>query len=130
MKQLLLVTAITCVFATQAFAGSSCKTCPNTPAETSKEQTTEPAKEADEVKALLASNCGSTMTPADSQNADQTKPQAPATPDAAPAEGQMQTKFLLAGGTSPSKTEAPAAPADEKKAEVEAENAAPAQLIA
>lgn len=134
MKQLLLITAITCTFATQGFAGSSCKPCPTAPAETTKEKSAEPAKEVkevEEVKALLASNCGSTMTPADETKSDQTKPQAPATPDAAPADGQIQTKFLLAGGSSPSKTEAPVAPADEKKAEdVEADKTAPAQLIA
>lgn len=139
MKQLLLITAITCVFATQAFAGSSCKPCPTAPAQTEKPadagKSAEPAKDADAVKTLLASSCGtgacgSTMTPPDGQKADQTMPQTPATPDAAPADGQMQTKFLLAGGSSPSNTEAPAAPADEKKAEAEAEKTAPAQLIA
>lgn len=137
MKQLLLITAITCTFATQGFAGSSCKPCPTAPAETKKEQPADADKganasqDADAVKTLLASNCGSTMTPADETKSDQTKPQAPATQDAAPADGQIQTKFLLAGGSSPSKTEAPVAPADEKKAEdVEADKTAPAQLIA
>lgn len=133
MKQLLLITAISCFCATQAFAGSSCKTCPSQAAQEKPGSAEEPKKDAesDAVKSLLCANdcTTTTTTPAP---ADETKT---ATPDAAPADGQMQTKFLLAGSSATSTADAskkPAAPADEMKsdAEVEAEKQAPAQLIA
>lgn len=136
MKQLLLITAISCFCATQAFAGSSCKTCPSQAAQEKPDSAEQPKKDAesDAVKSLLCANESTTTTTTTTTPApaDETKP---ATPDAAPADGQMQTKFLLASDTSSCTADAckkPAAAADEKKsdAEVEAEKQAPAQLIA
>lgn len=130
MKQLLLITAISCVCCTQVFAGSSCKTCPTAPAQDSKEKTTdakEEAKEATAPNALLAANdCSVTTTPAPTQT-DGTNPDMT---DDMPQDGAMQQKNLLAGGTAPSNADAPTATGEEKKDEEMKKKTTETQLVA
>ena len=64
MKQLLLLTAISLIFATEVSAGSSCKTCPTAPAQNSTQpqaDVKDANKDADTdvVKEPLASNASS-----------------------------------------------------------------------
>lgn len=131
MKQLLLLSAISTLLTAQVFAGSTCKTCPTAPAQPKKEQTADatetkqnPEQDAmkqDAPKALLAAN----DTPAQ---------QAPAAQDATQTQTdeqkQMQTKMLLAGGTSPTKADAVPAQEEKKADAKDAEKPVQQQLVA
>lgn len=126
MKQLLLLSAISTLLTAQVFAGSTCKTCPTAPAQPKKEQTADATEtkqnpEQDAPKALLAAN----DTPAQ---------QAPAAQDATQPQTdeqkQMQTKMLLAGGTSPTKADAVPAQEEKKADAKDAEKPVQQQLVA
>ncbi len=128
MKQLLLITAISCVCCTQGFAGSCCKPSPTGPTPTNKDQTTDQksktAAETNSIQAILVANDASAqMTP--NHSLDQVPGQSPTQTPAKKAPNPSQIKdlddnqdlhqddstpkmpkLLLAGGTAPSNTDA------------------------
>ncbi len=129
MKQLLLITAISCVCCTQVFAGSNCKTCQKAPAQESKEKTIDCRKGIKETEtALLATNsCSATTTPAPVKTDENSNPDMT---DDTSTDGKMEQKTLLAGGSSPSNTDVPATTGDEGKDDAMSEKKTETQLVA
>jgi len=107
MKQLLLITAISCAFSINAFAGSTCKTCPTAPAQEQEQDTTTDApKDTSTDQPMLAAACKECSEEVQEEKS-----------------AEEQT-LLLAGGTAP--TEADSTKKEDTDAEKQVE---PPQLL-
>ncbi len=134
MKQLLLITAISCAFTANVFAGSSCTSCQGKAAKkpaAQGEQKAADQKETD-VNQLFAA-MGDTMSEAPSPTMTTPDGQPAMTPDGKPADvQQLPPKMLLAGGTSPSTApgQTGAMKPDGEKTDPQQDDAKQPQLVA